>query len=381
MMVTADAGPATSVGHLWLTDFRCLREIDVELTSGLTVLQGANGQGKTSLLEAVGWVARARSFRRVTDAMLVRSGTSEAIVRAEVTTSTRQQLFEAEIKAAGRNRILCNRQPVSRARDLHGLLRVTVFAPDDLSLVKGGPAERRDFLDEILAMLAARYDAARSDFERVLKQRNALLRQGIRDDEARFTLDVFDDQLVHAGAELVRGRLRLLERLVPTVAQAYEMLALDARPISATYVSESAPEPLTAADADDVEEQLRQALARKRRAEVDRGLTLVGPHRDELLLTIDGLDARHQASQGEQRTLALALRLAGHMVVRELAGAAPVLLLDDVFSELDAHRAAALVRNLPPGQTLLTTAGALPPDVEAQQTLIVHAGRVEAGHA
>jgi DNA replication and repair protein RecF len=377
MMVMADAGPATSVGHLWLTDFRCLREIEIELASGLTVLQGANGQGKTSLLEAVGWVARARSFRGVTDAMLVRSGATEAIVRAEVTTSTRQQLFEAEIKAVGRNRILCNRQPVSRARDLHGLLRVTVFAPDDLSLVKGGPAERRDFLDEILAMLAARYDAARSDFERVLKQRNALLRQGIRDDDARFTLDVFDDQLVHAGAELVRGRLRLLERLVPTVAQAYETLALDARPISATYVSESAPVPLTASDADAVEEQLREALTRKRRAEIDRGLTLVGPHRDELLLTIDGLDARHQASQGEQRTLALALRLAGHMVVRELAGAAPVLLLDDVFSELDGQRAAALVRNLPPGQTLLTTAGVLPPDVEAQQTLIVHAGRVE----
>jgi DNA replication and repair protein RecF len=377
MMVMADAGPATSVGHLWLTDFRCLREIDIELASGLTVLQGANGQGKTSLLEAVGWVARARSFRGVTDAMLVRSGATEAIVRAEVTTSTRQQLFEAEIKAVGRNRILCNRQPVSRARDLHGLLRVTVFAPDDLSLVKGGPAERRDFLDEILAMLAARYDAARSDFERVLKQRNALLRQGIRDDDARFTLDVFDDQLVHAGAELVRGRLRLLERLVPTVAQAYETLALDARPISATYVSESAAVPLTASDVDAVEEQLREALTRKRRAEIDRGLTLVGPHRDELLLTIDGLDARHQASQGEQRTLALALRLAGHMVVRELAGAAPVLLLDDVFSELDGQRAAALVRNLPPGQTLLTTAGVLPPDVEAQQTLIVHAGRVE----
>jgi DNA replication and repair protein RecF len=381
MMVTADAGPATSVGHLWLTDFRCLQEIDIELASGLTVLQGANGQGKTSLLEAVGWVARARSFRGVTDAMLVRSGATEAIVRAEVTTSTRQQLFEAEIKAAGRNRILCNRQPVSRARDLHGLLRVTVFAPDDLSLVKGGPAERRDFLDEILAMLAARYDAARSDFERVLKQRNALLRQGVRDDDARFTLDVFDDQLVHAGAELVRGRLRLLERLVPTVAQAYEMLAHDARPISAAYVSESAPVPLTAADADAVEEQLREALARKRRAEIDRGLTLVGPHRDELHLTIDALDARHQASQGEQRTLALALRLAGHIVVRELAGAAPVLLLDDVFSELDAQRAAALVRNLPPGQTLLTTAGVLPPDVEAQQTLIVHAGGVEEGRA
>ncbi|MDQ1458838.1 MAG: replication and repair protein RecF, partial [Actinomycetota bacterium] len=330
MLVTADAGPATSVGHLWLTDFRCLHEIDIELASGLTVLQGANGQGKTSLLEAVGWVARARSFRGVADAMLVRSGATEAIVRAEVTTSGRQQLFEAEIRVAGRNRVLCNRQPVIRSRDLHGLLRVTVFAPDDLTLVKGGPSERREYLDELLAMLAARYDAARSDFERVLKQRNALLRSGVRDEDARFTLDVFDEQLVHAGAELTRGRLRLLERLVPTIANAYEMLAHDARPITAEYMTEASPVALTAAQADDVEELLREALARRRGAEIDRGLTLVGPHRDELQLMIDGLDARHQASQGEQRTLALALRLAGHMVVRELAGAAPVLLLDDV---------------------------------------------------
>jgi DNA replication and repair protein RecF len=275
--------------------------------------------------------------------------------------------------------VLCNRQPVARTRDLHGLLRVTVFAPDDLTLVKGGPAERREYLDELLAMLAARYDAARSDFERVLKQRNALLRSGVRDDESQVTLDVFDDQLVHAGAELTRGRLRLLERLVPAISDAYEMLALDARPVDATYVSESAPEPLTAGDADVnvVEELLREALSRRRRAEIDRGLTLVGPHRDELHLTIDGLDARYQASQGEQRTLALALRLAGHVVVRELAGAAPVLLLDDVFSELDAQRAAALVHNLPPGQTLLTTAGELPPDVVAQRTLLVRAGHVE----
>ncbi len=266
--------------------------------------------------------------------------------------------------------------PSPRTRDLHGLLRVTVFAPDDLTLVKGGPSERRDFLDDLLAMLATRYDAARSDFERVLKQRNALLRAGIRDEDARFTLEVFDEQLVHAGAELVRGRLRLLERLVPSVAAAYEMLALDARPISGTYVSEMSPEPLTASDADAVEDLLRETLARRQRAEIDRGLTLVGPHRDELHLTIDGLDARYQASQGEQRTLALALRLAGHMVVRELAGAAPVLLLDDVFSELDAQRSAALVRNLPPGQTLLTTVGELPPDVVAERTLVVHAGTI-----
>jgi DNA replication and repair protein RecF len=379
VLVTADAGPVTSVGRLWLTDFRCLREIDVELASGLTVLQGANGQGKTSLLEAIGWVARARSFRGVTDAMLVRSGADVAIVRAEVTTSERPQLFEAEIRVAGRNRILCNRQVVTRARDLHGLLRVTVFAPDDLALVKGGPSERREFLDELLAMLAARYDAARSDFERVLKQRNALLRAGVRDEEARVTLDVFDEQLVHAGAELTRGRLRLLERLVVETSGAYASLASDERPVTAEYVSEASPVPLTSAgaDADAVEGLMRASLERRRRAEIDRGLTLVGPHRDELHLMIDGLDARAQASQGEQRTLALALRLAGHLVVRDLAGAAPVLLLDDVFSELDAQRAAALVHNLPPGQTLLTTAGALPPDVVAQRVLAVHAGRVE----
>jgi DNA replication and repair protein RecF len=247
-------------------------------------------------------------------------------------------------------------------------------------LVKGGPAERREYLDELLSMLAARYDAARGDFERVLRQRNALLRGGVRDEEARVTLDVFDDQLVRSGAELVRGRLRLIERLGPAVAAAYDDLAHDARPIAATYECEYADAPLTASDAEPgvVEAQLRAALERRRRAELDRGITLVGPHRDELRLTIDGLDSRYQASQGEQRTLALALRLAGHLVVRDLVGAAPVLLLDDVFSELDAQRAAALVQNLPPGQTLLTTASELPAGVVAQRTLSVRAGRIEA---
>jgi DNA replication and repair protein RecF len=380
VLVTTGAEAATSVGHLWLTDFRCLRDVDVDLAPGLTVLKGDNGQGKTSVLEAIGWIARTRSFRKVSDAMLVRSSAEQAIIRAHITTDGREQLFEAEIRAAGRNRVLCNRQPVARARELHGLLRVTVFAPDDLTLVKGGPSERREYLDELLAMLAARYDAARSDFERVLKQRNALLRGGVRDVDARSTLDVFDDQLVHAGAELVRGRLRLLARLVPATAEIYVGLAHDARPIGASYESEYADGPLTEAGTEPggVEELLRGALERRRQDEIERGITLVGPHRDELHLTLDGLDARHQASQGEQRTLALALRLAGHLVVRDVVGAAPVLLLDDVFSELDPARAAALMQNLPHGQTLITTASELPPDVIAQRTLLVRAGRVEA---
>jgi DNA replication and repair protein RecF len=371
------ATPATRVGHLWLTDFRCLAAVEVELGPGLTVLHGANGQGKTSLLEAVGWVARTRSFRGVADALLVRTGSQQAIVRAEVVSGERTQLFEAELRAAGRNRILCNRNPVARARDLHGLLRVTVFAPDDLALVKGGPSQRRDYLDELLGMLSPRYDAARTDFDRVLKQRNALLRRGVRDGASRATLDVFDEQLVAAAAELTRGRLRLVVRLAPVACEAYDALAGTEQAFAAAYEAEWAREPLAAAASESVEEGLRAALAANRTAEIERGLTLVGPHRDEWHLQLAGLDARAQASQGEQRTLALALRLAGHAVVTDLTGTGPVLLLDDVFSELDASRAAALVRNLPAGQTLLTTAATVPPGVVPERRLQITGGRVE----
>jgi DNA replication and repair protein RecF len=367
--------PAAHVGRLWLTDFRCFHEVDLALAPGLTVLRGDNGQGKTTVLEAVGWVARARSFRGVADALLVRRDAAQAIVRAEVTTGTRTQLFEAEIRVAGRNRIMSNKQAVARARDLHGLLRVTVFAPDDLALVKEGPAERRTYLDELLVMLAARYDAARSDFERVLKQRNALLRGGVRDD-ARTTLAVFDDQLVTAAAELVRGRLRLVERLAPAAAAAYAALSGDVRPVRAVYEAEWSDAPLASDQTADLEDQLRRAIERRRRAEIERGITLVGPHRDELRFEIGGLEARTQASQGEQRTFALALRLAGHQVVTEITGAAPVLLLDDVFSELDATRADALLRNLPVGQTLVTTAGVLPPGIAPERRLHVASGGI-----
>jgi len=377
MLATAEAGPATRVGHLWLSDFRLFRDVDIELGPGLTVLRGANGQGKTSLLEAIGWVARLRSFRSVADALLVRSGCDTAVLRAEVATGEREQLFEAEIRAAGRNRVLCNRQPVSRARDVYGLLRVTVFAPDDLALVKDGPAGRRSYLDELLAMLAVRYDAAQTDYERVLRQRNALLRSGVRDTESRATLDVFDTQLVRAGAEVVRGRLRLLNRLERAVAQAYAALSGDNRAVRGRYECDWAPEALCERDTGAVDGYLRAALETRRKHEIDRGITLVGPHRDEWKLTIGELDARYQASQGEQRTLALSLRLAGHRVVADVAGTAPVLLLDDVFSELDPQRASALIRNLPAGQTLVTTAGSLPGDVVAQRTLHVRDGRID----
>lgn len=362
---------------LWLTDFRCYEEATLRFPPGVTVICGANAQGKTSLLEAVGWAATGRSFRGVADQALVRAGRDLAILRAEVVDDDRVQLLEAEIKGSGRNRVQLNRNPVQRSRELLGLMRVTVFAPDDLQLVKGGPAGRRDYLDDLLAALSPRYEAARTDYERVLKQRNALLRGGLRGEDAVGTLDVFDLQLAGAGAELARGRVKLLERLVPAVVDAYAELAGQRTPITTAYEAAWAPSGLDAGSEGGLDQALLDAFAAHRRAEVDRGVTLVGPHRDEWRLLVGGMESRTHASQGEQRTLALALRLGGHRLCGELTGSAPVLLLDDVFSELDGQRAVALVAHLDEGQTLVTTAGAVPSGITADRTLRVDAGRVQ----
>jgi len=364
------------VSELALTDFRCYQSAELQLATGVTVVSGANGEGKTSLLEALSWAATSRSFRGVPDAALVRSGADAAYLRVTVDDEDRQQLLEAEIRAVGRNRVRLNRHPLARSRDLLGLIRVTVFAPDDLQLVKGGPSERRAYLDDLLVAVAPRYDAIRSDFERVLKHRNALLRQGLRGPDAESTLVVFDRQLVEAGSELVRGRLRLAARLLPAVRTAYEGLAGEEVEVDAAYEAEWAEGSVTPAG-EDVEELLVRALAARRRAEVERGVTLVGPHRDEWRLRLYGLDARVHASQGEQRTLALGLRLAGHRVCAEVVDSEPVLLLDDVFSELDPQRGDALVAQLPPGQTLITTASTVPSAVHPQRNLRVRDGRIE----
>jgi DNA replication and repair protein RecF len=364
------------VARLALTDFRCYPAVDLVLPSGVTVVSGANGEGKTSLLEALSWAATTHSFRGVPDAALVRSGTEAAFIRVAVQEPDREQLLEAEIRAVGRNRVRMNRHPLARARDLLGLLRVTVFAPDDLQLVKGGPAGRRAYLDDLLVAVAPRYEAVQTEYDRVLKHRNALLRQGLRGPDAESTLVVFDEQLVRAGSELVRGRLRLTARLLPAVRDAYRGLAGEGDDVDADYEAEWA-EGSVAPAAEDVEPLLRAALVERRAAEVDRGITLVGPHRDEWRLRLAGLDARTHASQGEQRTLALGLRLAGHKVCAEVVGTEPVLLLDDVFSELDPARAEALVSELPAGQTLITTASTVPVSVHPARRLRVHTGRVE----
>jgi DNA replication and repair protein RecF len=369
-VTAADVTPRASpcVATLELTDFRCFGALTTRFTPGLTVLSGANGEGKTSMLEAVCWAARGRSFRRVPDSALVRSGADGAVLRTELVDTDRRVTLAAELHSHGRSRVLLNGQAVARRRDLADLLRVTVFTPDDLQLVKDGPSERRWYLDEILASLAPRYDRARSDYERVLRQRNALLKGGVRDADAKATLTVFDAQLVASGSELVRGRLGLVHRLARPVAQAYVRLA-GAGTVGARYLADWHATPLEVTDREQVEELLAAAVDRERPREIERRVTLVGPHRDEWQLGIDGLDARTHASQGEQRSLALALRLAGHTAVQEATGSTPVLLLDDVFSELDDRRAEALVELLPHGQTLLTTASHVPRVVSPDRVL------------
>jgi len=356
--------------QLWLTDFRNYASAALAPAPGLTALLGGNGQGKTNLLEAVGFLATLESFRGAPTEAMVRLGASSAVVRAELTRDERDLTIEAELPRAGRNRVLLNKQRLGRARDLLGALRVTVFSPDDLALVKEGPSGRRRWLDELVVALQPRHDALRLEVDRVLRQRGALLRQvaGTRPDrlapDAAATLDVWDAKLAEAGEALARARREALAALAPELAAAYAGLAR--REVAATASYASAWEP----------GGLAEALARARTDDLRRAVTTVGPHRDDVQLDLDGAPARLHGSQGEQRSFALALRLAGHQLVTRAVGSPPLLLLDDVFSELDPVRSAALLARLPAGQTLLSSATGLPPGTEPELVLHVQAGTV-----
>jgi DNA replication and repair protein RecF len=352
------------VTRLWLTDFRNYPTAELEPDpEGLTVIVGSNGEGKTNLLEAIGYLATLSSFRGAPTDALIRQGASSAVVRAEGERDERSLLIEAQLNAGGRDRIQVNRQPLKRARDLLGALRVSVFAPDDLVLVKGGPGERRRFLDDVLVALHPKHDALQRDLDRVLRQRNTLLRQsgGRMSPDIEHTLDVWDAKLAAIGTHLAEAREELVTRLEPEIAKAYDQVAHTAADVSVGY-QRSWPGALA------------DAVAASRADDLRRGVTLVGPHRDELALAIAGLPGRTHASQGEQRSLALALRLAAHRVVGEAVGASPVLLLDDVFSELDPERSEALLTHLPPGQALLTTAGLVPESARPGKVVRVSAG-------
>jgi len=356
------------VSQLWLSDFRSYTELALTFPPGLTAIVGPNGQGKTNILEAIGWLATMRSFRGAVNDALVREGAATAIARAEVVVESRPSLIEAEISRAGRSRVLVNRQRLPRARDLVGHLRVTVFSPDDLALVKGPPALRRDWLDEVLVAVAPRNDRLRTDYERVLRQRNALLKQagGRIAPDIESTLDVWDHKLAAVGEALADQRAAAIDALVGPITEAYRRIA-DAGPGRAT-VSVRYEAPWRA-------HGLAACLGQARRDDVRRGGTTVGPHRDDVVFLVDGLPARTHRSQGEQRSLALALQLAAHRHVEATTATTPVLLLDDVFSELDDRRSRALLSQLPAVQTLLTSAIGVPAGTRPELVVEIGDGR------
>jgi DNA replication and repair protein RecF len=364
----APATAALEVRQLWLRDFRNYATAEMTLGSGLTVITGANGQGKTNLLEAVGFASTGSSFRRAANDTLVRRGAQAAIVRIEGERAGRPFLVEVEIPAVGRTRMQLNHQRARRVGDLTEVLGVSVFTPDDLVLVKGGPAERRRYLDEVMVACRPARDALRADLERILRQKSALLRQahGVLSTDVRTTLAVWNEKLIHVGEALAAARVETVTALQPLVGEAYAQIAPDAEAPRVDLAYESAWRSTG----------LASALADAERDEVRRAACLIGPHRDDLAILLAGMPSRTQASQGEQRTMALALRLAAHRLVAAETGVRPVLLLDDIFSELDPQRSAALVAHLPAGQALLTTAGPVPAGTEPAATIAVADGRI-----
>jgi DNA replication and repair protein RecF len=368
------------VTHLSLADFRSYARAEVELGPGVSSFIGPNGQGKTNLVEAIGYLATLGSHRVSSDAPLVRMGAERAVVRAAVTEGDRRQLVELELNPGRANRARLNRSTQVRPRDVLGVVRTVLFAPEDLHLVKGDPGERRRFLDELVTARAPRLAGVRADYERVLKQRNTLLksaamarRHGGRGVDLS-TLDVWDEHLAGAGAELLGQRLTLVGMLRPLADKAYESLAPGGGPVGLEYRGVAAG----AASREELAGLLLGALREARAQEIERGITLVGPHRDDLSLRLGQLPAKGYASHGESWSLALSLRLASYELLKE-EGPEPVLVLDDVFAELDARRRERLAELVAPGEQVLVTA-AVPQDVPAVLAgarFAVAEGRVE----
>jgi DNA replication and repair protein RecF len=349
------------VRRLQVSDFRSWEQADLEFEPGPSVLVGANGQGKTNLVEAIGYTATLSSHRVATDAPLIRLGAAMAIVRTTVVNAGRELTVELEITAGKANRARVNRGPVPRARDVVGILRTVLFAPEDLALVRGDPSERRRFLDELLVARTPRYAGVRADYDRVLKQRNALLktagaarRAGSRGDIA--TLDVWNGHLAEHGAALLAARLDLVADLAPHVAQAYAGVAPESQPVRIEYrACVPLPPYEQRADVPALTSTLLDAMTTGRDAELDRGISLFGPHRDELDLILGDGPAKGYASHGESWSFALALRLGSYRLLQS-DGVEPVLILDDVFAELDRRRRARLAEVALDAEQVLVTA-------------------------
>jgi DNA replication and repair protein RecF len=380
--------------HLSLTDFRNYESAELDLVPGPNLFVGSNGQGKTNLVEALGYLSTLGSHRVSVDHAMIRSGMDAAIIRARLEHNERSVLAEVQLNRTGANRAQVNRSAI-KTRELPRYFSSVLFAPEDLALVRGEPSGRRKFLDELLILRTPRMSGVIADYERVLKQRNSLLKSarasGVRGTQLS-TLDIWDERLVALGSEIIEARGALIEELSPEVAIAYGAIAGAEHSASlASYLSilSKSADDAGPSDADtavrsdrmtteQVADEFRIALERLRRSELDRGITLVGPHRDDLVLTLNDLPARGYASHGESWSFALALKLASAAVLRrESAAGDPVLILDDVFAELDESRRARLAHAVDGFEQVLITA-AVRGDVPDQ--LAAHVVNISEGH-
>ena len=363
------------VRHLGLQDFRSWARVDLDLEPGRTVFVGPNGYGKTNLVEALWYSATLGSHRVASDAPLLRAGAERAIISTIVVNEGRELAIDLEVMAGRANKARLNRSPVRSAREVLGVLRAVMFAPEDLALVRGDPAERRRYLDELATTRRPRIAGVRADYDKVLRQRTALLKtaagaryRGDRSSVAD-TLDVWDGHLAAHGAQLVAARVELVNELCPEVEKAYQLLAPASRPAAIQYRSKVEQIDGQNETVEFFEAALLDALARRRDAEIERGVCLVGPHRDDLELRLGDQVAKGFASHGESWSMALALRLAAYELLRS-EGGDPVLLLDDVFAELDTARRRALAEVAASAEQVLVTAAVgedIPADWDARR--------------
>ncbi|MGA8254425.1 MAG: DNA replication/repair protein RecF [Mycobacterium sp.] len=351
------------VRHLGLRDFRSWAHADLELEPGRTVFVGPNGYGKTNLIEALWYSTTLGSHRVGTDAPLIRAGAARAVVSTIIVNEGRECAVDLEIAAGRANKARFNRSPVRSTREVLGVLQAVLFAPEDLALVRGDPAERRRYLDDLATVRRPTVAGVRADYDKILRQRTALLKSlsGARqrsDQAALDTLDVWDSRLAEYGAELMAARIDLVNQLAPEVEKAYQLLAPGSRPASIAYRSSLDVGLNSDTDRELLEPALLAALSARRAAELERGVCLVGPHRDDLELRLGDQIAKGFASHGESWSFAVALRLAAYELLRA-DGSEPVLLLDDVFAELDAARRRALAAVAESAEQVLVTAAVL----------------------
>ncbi|TPG17116.1 DNA replication/repair protein RecF [Pedococcus bigeumensis] len=383
------------VRHLTVADFRSYASAELPLEPGVTTLVGLNGQGKTNLVEAIGYLATLSSHRVSTDQPLVRFGAEQAVIRGAVMRNGRETMLELELNPGRANRARLGRSPVSRPRDVLGTLRTVLFAPEDLALVKGDPSERRRFLDDLLVARQPRWAGVRGDYDKILKQRNALLksaqpllRKGSRRrppsrppdepvDDARatalHTLDIWNDHLATVGSQLLYARLRLLRDLGPYLSKAYDEVSAgqsDARVSYKSSLREAAAASLAAGEVPEIDAlraELLATLEDSREKEIERGISLAGPHRDDLVLSLGELPAKGYASHGESWSFALGLKLAAYQLLRHDLGEDPVLILDDVFAELDTGRRERLAAMVADCEQVLITAAV---DADVPKSLV-----------